>query len=269
MIKLDNDIISIEVYPEKGGTISSLRHLGSEILYCDIENILSSERPKCGIPILFPCCGRTNENKVLFGDKEYPMPIHGFAHLLPWKVVAKNLANITTLKLSSSEDTKQYFPYDFVAYISYELIENSLKIKFTVKNTGNNPMPFVLGFHPYFEMDQMEDIIVFIDGLDLIDYKTGDRIYYAHPITFHGDDEITYIYERPCAPIVIQNKKLEKKIILKSDEYFSKVVLWKGSNSKFVCVEPWGAMPNALNNRECRYLLSEESFESFISFEIA
>ena len=269
MIKLDNDIISIEVLPEKGGIISSLRYLGSEILYCNIENILSSERPKCGIPILFPCCGRTNENKVIFDRKEYKMPIHGFAHLLSWKVVEKKLHNIITLKLSSSEETKKYYPYDFVAHISYELTENSLKIKFTVKNTGNNSMPFALGYHPYFKMEKMEDVAVFIDGCDFIDYNTGAKICYAQPITFNGDNEITYIYERPNVPIVIQNKKLGKKIIMKSDEYFSNIILWKGESSKFVCVEPWGAMPNALNNRECRYLLSEESFESFISFEIA
>ena len=268
MVKLNNGIISIEILPEKGGTISSMKHLDKEILYCNSENMLSEERPRGGIPILFPCCGRANDNKVIFDHEEYPMPIHGFAHLLPWKLIEKELNNTITLELNSSLDTKKYYPYDFVSTISYKLIENSLKIKFIVKNTSNNIMPFVLGFHPYFSMEKVEDIKIYIDGCDFIDYKTGDRIFSAQPIIFRGDNEITYIYERPDIPITIQNKKLGNKIILKSDEYFSKVVLWKGINSKFVCVEPWGAMPNALNNGECRYLLPEESFESFISFDV-
>lgn len=268
MVKLDNGVISIEILPEKGGTISSMKYLGKEILYCNQENMLSNERPRGGIPILFPCCGRTNDNKVIFDNEEYPMPIHGFAHLLPWKLIGEKLDNTVILELNSSRETKKYYPYDFRVNISYKLMKNSLKIKFMVKNIGNNMMPFVLGFHPYFGIDDVADVKVFIDGCDFIDYNTGDKIYYAQPIIFHGDNEITYIYERPSAPLTIQNEKLGNKIIMNSAEYFSKIIIWKGVNSKFICVEPWGAMPNALNNGESRYLLPEESFESFISFDV-
>ncbi|MGF6906480.1 hypothetical protein [Fusobacterium sp. PH5-44] len=268
MIKLNNGRILLEILPEKGGTISSLKYFGEEILYCNLENMLSKERPRSGIPILFPCCGRVTDNKVVFDHKEYSMPMHGFGHLLPWKVVEKNFDNSVTLELISSDETKQYYPYDFVANISHKLLKNSLKIEFVVKNIGNNIMPFVLGFHPYFIMEQVDDVKIFIDGCDFIDYNSGERIYYAKPIVFHGDNEITYIYERPSAPIVIKNEKLGYKIIMKSDEYFSKVVLWKGINSKFVCVEPWGAMPNALNTGDGKYLLPEETFECCIIIEI-
>ena len=47
-----------EILPEKGATVISYRSRGQEVFYRDQENLDSPERPRCGVPFLFPVFGR-------------------------------------------------------------------------------------------------------------------------------------------------------------------------------------------------------------------
>ena len=55
------------ILPEKGATVISLTKNGREFLYCDEDNLRSAERPRCGIPFLFPIFGR----EVLWQGENY------------------------------------------------------------------------------------------------------------------------------------------------------------------------------------------------------
>ena len=70
------------VLPEKGATVISFMSNDIECFYKDMGNIESSERPRCGIPFLFPVFGRTSADSI------YPMEIHGFGHTSVWKVLS-------------------------------------------------------------------------------------------------------------------------------------------------------------------------------------
>lgn len=267
MVKLDNGIISIGLIPSKGGTIFSFKHKKKEMIYIDRDNLLSLERPKCGIPILFPCCGRSYNDEVIFEEKKYPMPIHGFAHTETWDVKIKS-ENKVILVLKSSPNTKEFYPYEFLLNISYELIGNTLKIIFSCENKDTKSMPFILGFHPYFKVAQIEDTAIYIDECNGIDYNTGNRLFYNQPIEFKTENEITYIYDKPDNPVVFFNKKTKKKITIESDKYFSKLILWKGEKSRFVCIEPWGGIPNALNSKDCAKILPQKSFKAKLNITV-
>ena len=68
---------SATILPEKGATVVSLKKQGIEYLYRDDENLLSDERPRCGIPFLFPIFGRLKDG-----------PMSGTARAMPWKSTA-------------------------------------------------------------------------------------------------------------------------------------------------------------------------------------
>ena len=53
---------------------------------CAIKNYESSDRPRCGVPILFPSCGKPDGGVHHFNGSDYPIEVHGFADLLPWQV---------------------------------------------------------------------------------------------------------------------------------------------------------------------------------------
>ncbi|MCD7859839.1 MAG: hypothetical protein LUH51_06670, partial [Firmicutes bacterium] len=76
-----------KILPEKGATVTSFNVGGREYLYCDRDNLASSERPRCGIPFLFPAFGRFPEDGFVWENKHYPMEIHGFAHTSSWRVL--------------------------------------------------------------------------------------------------------------------------------------------------------------------------------------
>lgn len=78
--------IKAVILPEKGATAISLQKEGREFLYCDEENLESPERPRCGIPFLFPIFGRLKEGKYTWKGKDYAMEIHGFGHTSSWQV---------------------------------------------------------------------------------------------------------------------------------------------------------------------------------------
>ena len=76
------------ILPEKGATMTRILHNGVDFLYVDEENLASAERPRCGVPFLFPIFGRLTDWKYTWDGKEYSMAIHGFGHTSPWQVAA-------------------------------------------------------------------------------------------------------------------------------------------------------------------------------------
>lgn len=47
---------ALTVTPEKGGMATSFTKSGEEYLWLRDKNYESSDRPRCGVPILFPSC---------------------------------------------------------------------------------------------------------------------------------------------------------------------------------------------------------------------
>lgn len=94
------------ILPEKGATVLSFQSNGLEMFYQDMENINSPERPRCGIPYLFPVFGRTPEDSI------YPMEIHGFGHTSVWTVLEEKEDELC-LELRTNEETRKVYPFEF------------------------------------------------------------------------------------------------------------------------------------------------------------
>ena len=60
------------VTPEKGGMATSFTKNGDEYLWLRDKNFESTDRPRCGIPILFPNCGKPDGGVHHFGGTAYP-----------------------------------------------------------------------------------------------------------------------------------------------------------------------------------------------------
>ena len=69
------------IAPEKGARVVSYYRAGREYLYCDMENLNSPERPRCGIPFLFPILGRLKDGKYSCDGREYAMEIPFYLEL--------------------------------------------------------------------------------------------------------------------------------------------------------------------------------------------
>ena len=77
------------------------------------------------------------------------MPQHGFARRSPFALVRESPAGVT-LRLTDSEATREHYPFAFRLDVTVRLEDGGLHLGFEVTNTGEEPMPYGLGFHPAF-----------------------------------------------------------------------------------------------------------------------
>jgi aldose 1-epimerase len=120
---------------------------------------------RSGHPVLFPFPNRLRDGRLSFEGKTYQLPlneatgkhaIHGFTPRNPWRVVGTDAgtdaASITgQFQLSRDlPDSRGYWPADFVFTLTYQLTRAAIRVEAIVENPDTGPLPFGLGYHPYF-----------------------------------------------------------------------------------------------------------------------
>jgi aldose 1-epimerase len=138
-----------------------------DLLYAD-PNLFADRRPtRSGIPILFPFPNRIRAGHFRWDGKDYRLPytdtvlgnaIHGFVCRRPWRVVGDGAdANGAWLtgEFTGSRDAKDCFglwPADYTLRVTYRLGTNRLRVEAEVSNPDRVPLPFGLGYHPYYRL---------------------------------------------------------------------------------------------------------------------
>ncbi len=102
-------------------------------------------------PVLFPIVGKLNKNSIQIKQQKYSLGQHGFARDLRFEPI-EIYSNLIKFMLESSEQTKEFFPFDFKFFITYEINLNALSITYSVLNTGMEKMYFSVGAHPGFNL---------------------------------------------------------------------------------------------------------------------
>ena len=101
--------------------------------------------------------GRLKENKTLIEDKIYNMSQHGFARDMDFELIDKGDMWVT-YKLSSSEKTKELYPYDFNLFITYQIVNEQIKISWRVENIDSKEIYFSIGAHPAFNISSSKNL---------------------------------------------------------------------------------------------------------------
>lgn len=122
---------------------------------------------RSGHPILFPFPNRFREGTFTFDGKTYHLPlnestgthaIHGFTPRNPWRVVgAESTPHHAALsgefRLSVDRpDSVALWPADFRLTVTYRLSPERLRVEARVANVDSRPLPWGLGYHPYFRV---------------------------------------------------------------------------------------------------------------------
>ncbi|AUX40595.1 aldose 1-epimerase [Sorangium cellulosum] len=257
----DSDAASRAVIaPARGGLMTELSLGGRELLYLDratFEDRAANVRG--GNPVLFPSPGKLTGDAWCLGDARGQMRQHGFARTLPWSLdghgtLAQGGAT-ARLGLRSSEATRAQYPWDFRVELTYTLRGRALRIDVRVTNEsggGAPPMPFGVGFHPYFAVAQADKRRATIEtratrafdntskrevpftGFDLTQPEVD-----LHLLD-HGASESSLSVEG--APGV--------RIHVRGSPEFTRWVVWTLKDRDFVCLEPWTCPGDALNTGE-------------------
>lgn len=267
---IDSTGASAVILPEKGATVVSYRVDGREYLYRDQENLDSAERPRCGIPFLFPAFSRFPQDTFQWAGKAYPMHIHGFGHTSAWQVLLAETSRLRVV-LCSDEDTRKMYPFDFRVELTFTLQEGILRIQQRYENTGKEALPYAFGFHPYWAVEDAGKAQVEINaGLEM-DIKSQKLVPCQRKtagVAFGpGMQEAGAFFAQAASPITIHAAQ-EKRVCMCFDEAFDRVVLWSVKDKGFLCVEPINSSPNGLVTGDCYHLAPGESREAWVSFAV-
>ena len=127
---------------------------------------------RSGHPVLFPFPNRIREGRFTFQGTEFSLPlndptksnaIHGFTPRTPWQVSAisqgmTDAAVTGQFRLSRDLPTSLgLWPADCSLKLTYRLLASALRVEAVVQNFGPGPMPFGLGYHPYFRLPTVPD----------------------------------------------------------------------------------------------------------------
>jgi len=241
---------ALTVTPEKGGMATSFTKNGEEYLWLRDKNFESTDRPRCGIPILFPNCGKPDGGVHHFGGADYPIEVHGLADLVPWQV--KTAADdAIELTLAPNGLTKFVYPFDFLLTMRYTLAGNTATLALTVANTGDKDLPFSVGFHPYFAASSLDNVSFAIDAATCSENAKGEQPAAPETITLTrkpGSADSIRLMTGVKSPMVMTDAGNGHKVTVAFDEAdFGKGVLWQQDAESFVCMEPWNGWANSVN----------------------
>lgn len=148
-----------------------------QLLFQDPELFPNGRPTRSGIPILFPYPNRIENARFSWEGKEYHLPkndniqknnIHGFACRSAFRVIDQGCDKASAWVTGEFHlfkdfpECREYWPVDAVLKLTYRLTEDSLAMGAEVRNPDNKPLPFGLGYHPYFQLP-------FLSGLDAED----------------------------------------------------------------------------------------------------
>ena len=248
-VTLTDGAYALTVTPEKGGMATSFTRNGEEYLWLRDKNFESTDRPRCGVPILFPNCGKPDGGVHLFDGAAYPMEVHGFADLLPWQV--KTAADdAIELTLTPNVLTKFVYPFDFRLTMRYTLAGPRAGLVLTVENTGAKTLPFSVGFHPYFGVSAVENVTFEIKAATLSENAKGEQPAAPAQITLTkkpGSADSIRLMTGVESPMVFRDAVSGHTVTVDFAEGFGNGVLWQQDAESFVCMEPWNGWANSVN----------------------
>ena len=271
----------------KGGELISFKINGEEKIHqgesCIDEN--GKIYWKRHSPILFPIVGKLKKNQTLIGGRTYELPQHGFARDLEFEPITK-LDNFHSYVLKSNKYTLAKYPYEFELYNTYRTEENKLTTIYKVVNTGLINLPFGIGGHPAFKIDQEElkkghyylefeqeeekiHFLYLIDGLIGTEYaKNPMENKKIIPIGLHTFDNDALIMKGITSNRISLKKRVTEETILTMDfTDFPYLAIWSKPNAPFICIEPWFSTPDTVKSSgvftQKRDLISLKPNDSF------
>ena len=245
-------------------------------------------------PVLFPNVGRYYENKCLINGNTYHCGQHGFARDMEFTCTESSQTSVTHL-VTSSDSTRETYPFDFRLLITHELSGRDLTVRWTVINEDSQTMYFTIGGHPAFNVPAVPG--------------TSQDQYY---LTFNHESELTCslldlshgtVFEGKTYPLALEHGRCHiKRELFDNDTLvfdngqvtragiafpdgtpyveitckgFPNFGIWSAPDSPFVCLEPWmgrcdntGFADELSSKQYINTLAAGETFKQFYTISV-
>lgn len=252
MMEIANEYIRVQVSAQ-GAELQSIVRKDNQLEY-----LWSGDPAFWGkkSPILFPIVGGLKDNTYRHKGHAYQLGRHGFAREMAFNVNEQTPSAIT-FSLSDNDDTLAKYPFPFTLAVRYAIQNATLSVKYTVQNTGDEPMYFSIGAHPAFK-------VPLVQGTAFDDYSlhfnrpetagiwplSAAGLIETAPVPYLDDvtelplqkpmfykDALVFKHLASDA-ISIRSKKTPHGLEV-SYPGFPYMGIWSAKDADFVCIEPW------------------------------
>ena len=210
-------------------------------------------------PILFPIVGRLKNDTYSIENKTYELPRHGFARNFEFQIVNQTESSVVFVLENNSETLKNY-PFEFQLQLEYKLVGNELIMKYSVENKSKVSMPFSIGAHPAFTIeDSFSDYsLKFNQTEEFISYELDNEQFsnsFRKINSENGQINLNYsLFEKDA--LVFKHLQSNKLTLLKKNEPvfsvqfegFPYLGIWTKPNAPFLCIEPWCGLADNVNH---------------------
>jgi galactose mutarotase-like enzyme len=238
----------VSVSPERGAIASSWRAHGREMFYLDAETLRDpAKNVRGGNPILFPTPGRLHGDAWARGGKSGALKQHGFARNGAWSVEAQESSRVT-LALSSSDETRASYPWDFDVAITYSIAGATFGVDVRVTNRSADAMPFGFGFHPYFVVTDKAAAKIPTNATLAFDNVSKKTVSFSGFDLARGEVDMHLLdHARHEARLALGARDGGGGVAIEASPEFTHWVVWTLPGRDFVCLEPWTCPGDALN----------------------
>jgi len=265
LIQLDNQFIAINVTNRFADAQICL--YGAQIISYTLKNkvdilwlsptsfFTEGKAIRGGIPVCFPWFGPHPSDQT--------KPQHGFGRILNWELVETRLTSEdeteVKLRLRSSPATKSYWPFDFLAEMTFT-IGKTLTIKLKITNQSDLPFEYSCALHTYLRVTEIGDCSIL--GLQDCSYQddSGEIQHIQKEEKLIIDQEVDRNYLYTAGPYILTDPNLNRSIrIHKTGSQVTTV--WNPGPDKcqalkdmpddgyqnFVCIEAVNTLSNTIN----------------------
>ncbi|MDO5107092.1 MAG: aldose 1-epimerase family protein [Coriobacteriaceae bacterium] len=249
------------VIDSKGAQLVSLRFEGYEYLWQGDSRWWTGHAP-----ILFPIVGMLRGDAATSAAGPVSLKRHGIARNYEHAVLSKGQSTVT-FELNADEGMLGLYPYPFRLRMTYALSDDGLTQSFEVCNTGDAPMPFVVGGHPAFNVPiprtqgafedyqvRFEDAWTYatpwMDKVNgLIDYGSftpivdGEDAWQLDRAPF--DHEAIVLEDVPGSTVTLTKDGAHGVTVSFAD--FKYLGIWSPSDAPLLALEPWVGIATCLD----------------------
>jgi aldose 1-epimerase len=166
--------IEVSISPAIGNIAYDLRMNGKPILMPPPGSLgeWKSKPTQAGIPFLAPWANRLDADAFWANGKRYllnpdavdlrrdpnGLPIHGLLLFSPdWRVTGQHAdrggAEVSSrLEFWKHPEWMAQFPFAHSIEMMHRLVDGVLEVRTTVENLSTDPMPLVIGYHPWYQI---------------------------------------------------------------------------------------------------------------------
>jgi aldose 1-epimerase len=239
-----------------------------------------------GIPFMGPWINRLDEQAFYANGTRYPfdmtlgnvrgaIPIHGFITTTShWQLTSSGADRSSAWATSRLEFHRQpawmkQWPFAHTIEMTYRLSNGVLEVATAVANLSAEPMPMVMGFHPYFQLtDSTRDDWTISVGartrwkLAANKVPTGEtepiERLFPNPASaalrdFDLDDDFSDLVRGANGRATMTLRGKVQRLDVEFGPNYQVAVVWApkpapgGPERNFICFEPMAAMTNATN----------------------